>query len=1776
MRSSLSTVTVQNFVKVALGNSGNNAVMRHDVTAEDMKFRLEQLSGIGRLAVSRTPAATTYPSADYNFVYSVTFLSNRGDVPMLIDDSSTLQRADTTGQTLTSGSVAISEATKGVASPTSYTIPNLTNGARYHVRVAAANDMGYGPWTTTTVRNDGGMPGSLNFPCVTSPCALAPLRTGGMVPLVSGVRQAPGAPPSVSYSVKSSSQVEIAWAAASGRGDEVDNYKIEWFTAQGTSEVKVIKLDNVGFTTPIVDSAGFWTYTDTGASPSSETTARIPWDATANDVKHYLENLPSTTQVEVTRTALNAGGTGVVSGYEWSITYVQDIGDIADGSVQTVDLYCETGSLQLSITQDGSSDSVVGTAADNFGSYVMDNHQESCSRHTDQGETGQCAQGNREVQTVVTEAASAMSGTFALSYRGQRTTEIPVVATAEQVRAALLSLTTVTDLEVTRSATSMNNGYRWYVTFLSGDGKVDRLVPDGAYLGGQDAVVNLYDAVLITTHKEQVTTHDITGTFKIHLGEERTSALPFDCTSGAMEEALLLLDGVARIDVTKRDTDPGGTADTFEWTLLFKQYDTDLDTLRVVPQADFLGVGAKIEVKRPRGVRRHSFVVGQRAEVQTIDVRAATSTVMAGQFQLTLVNPDSGSSTSTACIPWNATDAQMSAALEDAGAALPIDRVSVVRSGDGMAGSSFGYSFTVTFWGVVGHDSINELIATDLGTGPCASFDGGTDHEVLVHTKKQHSALASYNHGYTALLAGASYTMRVSAKNDRGYGYSINANPITPSPTGVLPGRPTSVARLGYSGTSFELYYNDPAWDGGSDITKYTVELDTSASFNSAKYVSTDVAIVNEVQSVKTVFSREAARGGTFELLWGRKRTTPLAWNAQAEDVSEAIRIVTGAYNQATNPVEVSRSALNNGYEWLITFNGIRGNVGALERDSTLLRGYDPRVIVTEITPGSADITPGDFTYETQVITTEALSDLGGTFTLTFEGYTTDPVAFNASPLDVKLELEKLATIHTVNVEKSFTSVSAGDTGGVSWTVRFTHKVHERVQAAGNIGLLLADTTSLTGTAANVFVTEIVKGSDPYHHVITGLDAGTTYYVRIFAHNFVGSSEPSDTLVFQPQSAPSVPQQVGLAVTSKSSLTTTWSPPVSSNGNVVSSYKIEWYEAEPVTEIQMVTTTSNGHIDEIQIVETAAESDSIANHFVLSFRGESTMRLNEDISASGMKAALERLSTVGTVSVTSDRNNDGFSMRPAQGKVDIISGESKFSCNAGASCAFTTDFSRGDRVWIAGEAFRVSQDTGETFSDSEVPLATVGDITGMTPDTFAGADASGIDALKWAFGHVWRVTFQSGHVGNQETLVATPAAGWTGTDVTLNVFTATEGLQPIAGFFTLAFEGENGLVPTTGPLPHDASAMVVKQALESLVTVGTVDVSRARNGYGHSWLVTFSTNLGPQNAIIAVGTELSGPAASIATSRTRTGVTPTGYGAKIITDLSSLSHTIGSLVTGTPYLVRIAAGNVEGYGPVAYSSPTSETPREKPARPTATSLMSLDSQQLKVVWSAPADGNDSGGATITRYKIEWDTYADFRNIATTGYAHVFTDLSAQAPPYYYNIPITTSGDAYFVRVSAYNNMGYGPTSSPVGPVMPQDSVPSAVYAATLTVQTDVELRVDWIAPRTDLNVHGGAGGRPITQYIVEWDTDFNNPPAALFHAAAGPRAHSRGQVLRARVRVQQPRKRRGCSHDSGLCGPGHPSTCVADCYVSRSSLSHSTAVNMAAPSLGWWSDIWQY
>ena len=51
-----------------------------------------------------------------------------------------------------------------------------------------------------------------------------------------------------------------------------------------------------------------------------------------------------------------------------------------------------------------------------------------------------------------------------------------------------------------------------------------------------------------------------------------------------------------------------------------------------------------------------------------------------------------------------------------------------------------------------------------------------------------------------------------------------------------------------------------------------------------------------------------------------------------------------------------------------------------------MLQGDNPRIFVEELTKGSADIYPGDFTYEVQTVAIDALSIISGEFKLTFEG----------------------------------------------------------------------------------------------------------------------------------------------------------------------------------------------------------------------------------------------------------------------------------------------------------------------------------------------------------------------------------------------------------------------------------------------------------------------------------------------------------------------------------------------------------------------------------------------------------------------------------------------------------------------------------------------------------------------------------------------------------------------------------------------------------------------
>jgi hypothetical protein len=90
----------------------------------------------------------------------------------------------------------------------------------------------------------------------------------------------------------------------------------------------------------------------------------------------------------------------------------------------------------------------------------------------------------------------------------------------------------------------------------------------------------------------------------------------------------------------------------------------------------------------------------------------------------------------------------------------------------------------------------------------------------------------------------------------------------------------------------------------------------------------------------------------------------------------------------------------------------------------------------------------------------------GGTFTLTFDGQTTAPIAFNATAAQLQAALEALSTIGPGNV-----SATGGDVDAARVDITFIG-----VYAGVDVAQLTPDATALTGTTPTVAISFIQQG----------------------------------------------------------------------------------------------------------------------------------------------------------------------------------------------------------------------------------------------------------------------------------------------------------------------------------------------------------------------------------------------------------------------------------------------------------------------------------------------------------------------------------------------------------------------------------------------------------------------------------------------------------------------------------------------------------------------------
>ena len=135
-----------------------------------------------------------------------------------------------------------------------------------------------------------------------------------------------------------------------------------------------------------------------------------------------------------------------------------------------------------------------------------------------------------------------LSGTFALAYEGERTTAISAVATAVQVRDALLGLTGLEANAVSVGRSLVANtagGYSYSVTFTASSvgGNVPALVSFGGNLRGNNANVHVCTgnsnvAPCLGTSSDG---NALRGTFRLELLQHYTSNIPYDASGTTMK-----------------------------------------------------------------------------------------------------------------------------------------------------------------------------------------------------------------------------------------------------------------------------------------------------------------------------------------------------------------------------------------------------------------------------------------------------------------------------------------------------------------------------------------------------------------------------------------------------------------------------------------------------------------------------------------------------------------------------------------------------------------------------------------------------------------------------------------------------------------------------------------------------------------------------------------------------------------------------------------------------------------------------------------------------------------------------------------------------------------------------------------------------------------------------------------------------------------------------------------------------------------------------------------
>lgn len=395
----------------------------------------------------------------------------------------------------------------------------------------------------------------------------------------------------------------------------------------------------------------------------------------------------------------------------------------------------------------------------------------------------------------------------------------------------------------------------------------------------------------------------VSGSFVLQFDGQRTGSIPFDASATEVETALESLCTIGDVSVS-RDLGPANGGHNWLVTIVSAAAGEEAGDEKVSTtsnlqavrshklQADGENLLACSDATREgcwSNPDRTSFGVETRREIQRRICRPGSD------FMLSYMGETTGNLSTVA----NATEIEES--LE---ALYTVGDVTVTGSCN-AAGSSYIY---VTF----------ENDGGDLP--PLSSSEEGEFEEVVRGSAQVVIGRKPFSYTVGSISAVGPWTVRISAYNRIGFGDFVAAaydssDIILP---GVrAPGIPTSVAVQVASAHSAWVYWNAPDSDGGNSVTDYIVEWDTSDGFDSS------CGDGPEVQALVVSSPNASHTGESFNMTIGdAQRIECMDWDTSVLELQNTLRSSAGG---DLNGVVVTRGGdgslvWNYGYTYSVTF----------------------------------------------------------------------------------------------------------------------------------------------------------------------------------------------------------------------------------------------------------------------------------------------------------------------------------------------------------------------------------------------------------------------------------------------------------------------------------------------------------------------------------------------------------------------------------------------------------------------------------------------------------------------------------------------------------------------------------------------------------------------------------------------------------------------------------------------------------------------------------------